>query len=151
MSQFILFLKKHSTCFGLSFRPSSRDRDCTYINRHMSNRYCYCLLASRQQFCLTYACCCMYSHDLLLIDRKTVRNRPYERHISSTLIQTQVRLVISLYQSCNSTTSRYMLNILTNYHSSKYWWRIPRAYCDLHSTEKSHTVFYNVTSYHQRS
>jgi hypothetical protein len=35
-------IKKHSTCFGRSFRPSSGIQDCTY-----SNRYC-CLLASKQ-------------------------------------------------------------------------------------------------------
>jgi len=37
--------KWHSTCFGRSFRPSSGVQDCTYSNRHLSNRYC-CLLAS---------------------------------------------------------------------------------------------------------
>ena len=29
-----------STCFGTSFRPSSGVQDCTYSNRHLSNRYC---------------------------------------------------------------------------------------------------------------
>jgi len=45
-----LFLKlfirvKRSTCFGRSFRPSSRAQNCTYGNRHMSNSCCYLLLA----------------------------------------------------------------------------------------------------------
>jgi len=44
------FWKWHSTCFGRSFRPSSGVHDCTYSNRHMSNRYCYCLLASKQHY-----------------------------------------------------------------------------------------------------
>jgi len=38
----------NSTCFGRSFRPSSGVRDCTYSNRHMSNRYYY-LQADIQQ------------------------------------------------------------------------------------------------------
>jgi len=42
------FLKKHSTCFGRSFRPSSGIQDCTYCNRHMSNRTDDCLLAELQ-------------------------------------------------------------------------------------------------------
>ena len=39
---FILFWSD-TTCFGRSFRPSSGFQDCTYSNRHLSNRYC-CLL-----------------------------------------------------------------------------------------------------------
>jgi len=44
--KFILFWN-NSTCFGRSFRPSPAVKDCTYSNRHMSNKYC-CLLASKQ-------------------------------------------------------------------------------------------------------
>ena len=40
----LFILEWHSTCFGRSFRPSSGVQDCTYSNRHLSNRYC-CLLA----------------------------------------------------------------------------------------------------------
>ena len=47
MYQIYVILEWHSTCFGLSFRPSSGVKDCTYSNRYMSNRYC-CLLASKQ-------------------------------------------------------------------------------------------------------
>jgi len=36
------------TCFVRSFCPSSGVQDCTYSNRHLSNRYC--LLAGRQQY-----------------------------------------------------------------------------------------------------
>ena len=43
----------HSTCFGRSFRPSSRVQDCTYSNTHSSNRYC-CLLASRYEIELQF-------------------------------------------------------------------------------------------------
>jgi len=43
--QIYFILELHSTCFGRSFSPSSAVQDCTYSNRHMSNRYC-CLLAS---------------------------------------------------------------------------------------------------------
>jgi hypothetical protein len=49
----------------------------------MSNRYC-CLLAGGNEMemqlaagsniCLAYACCCMYSLELLMMDGKTVRN-----------------------------------------------------------------------------
>jgi len=44
MYQIYFILEWHSTCFGRSFRPSSGVQDCTYSNRHLSNRYC-CLLA----------------------------------------------------------------------------------------------------------
>jgi len=42
----LIILEWHSSCFVRSFRPSSGVQDCTYGNRHMSNRYC-CLLASK--------------------------------------------------------------------------------------------------------
>ena len=46
-----MFLKlfipvKRSTCFGRSFRPSSRAQNCTDGNRHMSNSCCYLPLAA---------------------------------------------------------------------------------------------------------
>ena len=44
MYQIYFILGWQSTCFGRSFRPSSRVHDCTYSNRHLSNRCC-CLLA----------------------------------------------------------------------------------------------------------
>jgi len=37
---YYFILKCHTTCFGRSFRPSSGVEDCTYRNRHLSNRYC---------------------------------------------------------------------------------------------------------------
>ena len=48
-------------------------QDCTYSNRHMSNRYCYCLLASRQQY-LFVICLLLYvQYSLeLIVDGKTV-------------------------------------------------------------------------------
>jgi len=50
----LILFWNNSTCFGRSFRPSSGVRDCTYSNKRMSNRYCYCLLASSSSICLTY-------------------------------------------------------------------------------------------------
>jgi len=47
MYQIYFILKWHCTCFGRSFCPSSGVQDCTYSNRHLSNRYC-CLLASME-------------------------------------------------------------------------------------------------------
>ena len=47
MYEIYFILEWHSTCFGRSFRPSSGVQDCTYSNRHLSNRYC-CLLASKE-------------------------------------------------------------------------------------------------------
>jgi hypothetical protein len=70
----LFILVKRSTCFGQSFRPSSGAQDCTYSNRHMSNSCCYLLLATGSSSCLTYACCCMCSLELLMMDGKTVRN-----------------------------------------------------------------------------
>ena len=46
LSPIYFILERHSTSFGRSFRPSSEVQDCTYSNRHLSNRYC-CLLASK--------------------------------------------------------------------------------------------------------
>jgi len=43
----LFIFESHSTCFGRPFRPSSGVQNCTYNNRHLSNRYC-CLLASKQ-------------------------------------------------------------------------------------------------------
>jgi len=34
-----------SACFGQFFRPSSGALNCTYSVRHLSDRYCYLLLA----------------------------------------------------------------------------------------------------------
>jgi len=49
-------------------------QECTYINRHMSDRYC-CVLASKQTaVSVWHACCCMYSLELLMMDGRTVRN-----------------------------------------------------------------------------
>jgi len=45
MYQIYFISEWDSTSFGGSLRPSSGVRDCTYSNRHLSNRYC-CLLAS---------------------------------------------------------------------------------------------------------
>jgi len=43
----LFILEWHCTCFRRYFRPSSGVQDCTYSNRHLSNRYC-CLLDSKQ-------------------------------------------------------------------------------------------------------
>jgi len=63
--KFILFWNA-TTCFERSFFPSSGVQDCTYSNRHLSNRYCYLLvggypLARRQQFCLVAVCTALNS------------------------------------------------------------------------------------------
>ena len=65
MHQYLKFilLELQSTCFGRCFRPSSGVKNCTYSNRHMSNRYCYCLLASRQQY-LFDICMLLYVQSL---------------------------------------------------------------------------------------
>jgi len=85
----LFILVKQSTCFGRSFRPSSGAQDCSYSNRHMLNSCCYLLLAGMRwnsmssisspqaagsSSCLTYACCCMYSLELLMMDGKTIWN-----------------------------------------------------------------------------
>jgi len=57
MYQIYFILEWHSTCFRRSFRPSTGVQDCTYSNRHLSNRYC-CMFASKQTaVCLTVAVC----------------------------------------------------------------------------------------------
>ena len=37
---------RRSTCFRRVFRPSSGAQNCTYSVRHLSDRYCYLLLAA---------------------------------------------------------------------------------------------------------
>jgi hypothetical protein len=51
MHQFLklFILVKHSTGFGRSCRPSSGAQACTYNNRHMSNSWCYLLLAGTRR------------------------------------------------------------------------------------------------------
>jgi hypothetical protein len=47
----------NTTCFRRSFHPSSGVQDCTYSNRHMSNRYCCLLLAADSSICsVAYSC-----------------------------------------------------------------------------------------------
>jgi len=75
----LFILEWQCICFGRPFRPSSAVQDCTYSNRHLSNRYCYLLasgypLAAVSSICLTNAFCCMYSLVLLMMDGKSVRN-----------------------------------------------------------------------------
>ena len=53
--KFYFVLELHSTCFGRSFRPSPGVQDCTYSNRHLSNKYC-CLLARRQTAVFVAVC-----------------------------------------------------------------------------------------------
>ena len=45
ISRIYFILEQHSTCFGLSLRPSSGVYDYTYSVRYMSYRFCGCLLA----------------------------------------------------------------------------------------------------------
>ena len=78
----LFILERRTTCFGRSFHPSSGVQDCTYSNRHLSNRYC-CLLAngyllanrylltSRQQHIFDS---CIHNLQLLMMDGKTIRN-----------------------------------------------------------------------------
>jgi len=44
IKMFFLFWN-NAACFGRSFHPPPGVHNYTYTNRHMSNRYCYCLLA----------------------------------------------------------------------------------------------------------
>jgi len=82
----LFILVKCSTCFRQPFRPSSGAQNCTYGNRHKSHSCCYLLLAGTKWnsilslltagsiSCVTYACCCMCSFELLMMDRKTIQN-----------------------------------------------------------------------------
>jgi len=91
-------LERCCTCFGQSFHPSSGVLDCTYSNRHLSNRYCCLLangyllasryqLASREQY-LFDSCKC--NLELLMTDGKTVQN---ECHSKINKFDTLVHLV----------------------------------------------------------
>ena len=54
VSQFIISVRR-CTCFRRVFRPSSGAQNCTYSDRHLSDRYCCLLLAwpGRQQVAVT--------------------------------------------------------------------------------------------------
>jgi len=75
--QINFILEWHSTCFGRSFRPSSAVQDCTYSNRHLSNRYC-CLLASK--------CLLLYVQSLTADDGRKDRPKHVECHSKIKLI-----------------------------------------------------------------
>jgi len=72
--KFILF------CFGVThymFRtvfPSIIRSSRLHIKQQAYVKQILCLLASRHIICLTYACSCMYSLELLMMDGKAVRN-----------------------------------------------------------------------------
>jgi hypothetical protein len=44
----LFILAEHSTRFGQSFCPSSGVQDCTYRNRHVSDRYGYLLAGGNE-------------------------------------------------------------------------------------------------------
>ena len=72
-SNLFIFVRR-STCFRRFFRPSSGAQNCTYSVRHLSDRYCYLLLAAGSSNGLTNAWCCMCSFVLLTMAGKTVWN-----------------------------------------------------------------------------
>jgi len=65
---------RRSTCFRQVFRPSSGAQNCTYSVRHLSDQYCYLLLAwltAGSSIGPTNAWRCMCSFELLMTDWKT--------------------------------------------------------------------------------
>ena len=74
--KFTLFWN-NSICFGgLSVHHQELK---IYIQQHAYVKQILLLLSSKQtqadsSICLTYACCCMHSRELLMMDGKTVRN-----------------------------------------------------------------------------
>jgi len=72
-----LFISEwHSTCFGRSFRPSSAVQDCTYSNKHLSNK---CLL--------------LYVQSWTADDGRKDRPKHVEYHSKINKFDTPVRLV----------------------------------------------------------
>ena len=91
MHQCIKFiLEWHSTCFGRSFRPSSGLQDCTYSNRHLSNKYC-CLLASQQT---AVSCLLLYVQSWTPDDGRKDRPKHVECHSKINLIHWCIWLVL---------------------------------------------------------
>ena len=66
---------RRCTSFRRFFHPSSGAQNCTYSIRHLSDRYCYLLLAwkasSSSSNGLTNTWRCMCSFELLMMDGKT--------------------------------------------------------------------------------
>jgi len=72
--------------FRTSFRPSSGAQDCVYSDRHLSNSCCYLPLGAMRldcssisspltagsSSCLTNACRCLCSLELLMMDEKNL-------------------------------------------------------------------------------
>jgi len=112
------FTEYHSTCFGLSFRPSSGVQDCTHSIRYtcMSYRLVDCLLAGTRWNCSFISCrlassqltcmaykytwCCVYSLELLMMDGKTARNM-WSDIASGHDMELQFHLVPASKQSTN--------------------------------------------------
>ena len=84
VSNVFFILEWHSTCFWRSSWPSSGFQDCTYSNRHVSNRYC-CPLASRQQY-LFDKCQLLYIQSWNPDDGRKDRPKHVECHSKIKLI-----------------------------------------------------------------
>jgi len=65
---------RRCTWFRRFSRPSSRVQNYTYSVRHLSDRYCYLLLAAVSSNGLTNTWRCMCTFELLTMDGKTVWN-----------------------------------------------------------------------------
>ena len=76
-------LQWHSTCVGRSFRPSSGVQECTYSNRHLSNRYC----------CLLDKCLLLYVKSSAPDDGRKERPKHVECHSKMDKYDTAVHVV----------------------------------------------------------
>jgi len=112
--------------------------------RYMPNSCCYLLASSS---CLTYACCCMCSLELLMMDGKTsetwrvfYENKQFEKHVHV------VGFTIGIYYDARTYERQKYHEILTaayKKHMSKCIWRLNAT-----ATEARHWTLLWITSNH---
>ena len=123
----LFILERYSTRFGRSFRPSSGIQDCTYNNRHLSNRYCCLLasgypLASRQQY-LFDKCLLLYVQSCIPDDGRKDRPKRVECLSKINKFDTLAHLVgftIGITQIFTSTLLRSDTKIRHTYGWSEH-------------------------------
>jgi len=107
MYQIYFILDWHCTCFRRSFCPSSGVQDCTYSNRHLSNRRCCLLasgypLASRRQY-LFDKCLLLFVQSWTPDDGQKDRLKHYfiwEWHSTFDTLVHEVDFSIEIYSHC---------------------------------------------------
>jgi len=126
MYQIYFILQWHSTCFGRFFHPLSGVQDCTYSNRHLSNRYC-CLLAIYNETNKVHQCIRLilfWNDNLHVSDGLSPHHQEFKTvHPASGICQTYCRLLASNQTAVSVWQMPVVLCTVLN-----SWWWTERPY-----------------------